>query len=202
MERSSPTPDDLLVRQCLSRSEEAWQEFYSRFVALIRNVIRRHADPAPSDVQDIVQSVFLALTTALQSYEPGNSLPGLVCLVTERVFIDEFRRGKAAKRDGQTEAIDHHDGNDPGTVVVKSEMMPQDEQFEKAQLASDLAGALRALDPDCRKLITLRYYDERPFNEIARDLGVSENAVTVRTRRCLDKLRRAYPGTGRRGTQP
>ena len=202
MERSSPTPDDLLVRQCLSRSEEAWQEFYSRFVALIRNVIRRHADLEPSDVQDIVQSVFLALTTALQSYEPGNSLPGLVCLVAERVLIDEFRRGKAAKRDGQTEAIDHHDGNDPGMVMVKSEMMPQDEQVEKAQLASDLEEALRALDPDCRRLITIRYYDERPFNEIARDLGVSENAVTVRTRRCLDKLRRAYSGIGQRGAKP
>jgi RNA polymerase sigma-70 factor, ECF subfamily len=202
MERSSPTPDDLLVRQCLSRSEEAWQEFYSRFVALIRNVIRRHADLEPSDVQDIVQSVFLALTTALQSYESGNSLPGLVCLVAERVLIDEFRRGKAAKRDAQTEAIDHHDGNDPGMVMVKSEMMPQDEQVEKAQLASDLEEALRALDPDCRRLITLRYYDERPFNEIARDLGVSENAVTVRTRRCLDKLRRAYSGIGQRGAKP
>ena len=202
MERSSPTPDDLLVRQCLSRSEDAWQEFYSRFIALIRNVIRRHADLAPPDVQDVTQSVFLALTTALQSYEPGNSLPGLVCLVTERVLIDEFRRGKAAKRDGQTEAVNHHDGNDPGTVMVKSEVEPQDEQVAKAQLVSDLADALLALDPDCRRLITLRYYDERPFNEIAGELGVSENAVTVRTRRCLDKLRRVFPGMGQRGAKP
>ncbi len=202
MEKSSPTPDDLLVRQCLCRSEEAWNEFYSRFVALIRNVIRRHADLPPPDIQDITQSVFLVLTTALQSYESGNSLPGLVCLVTERVLIDEFRRGKTAKRDGETEVIDHHDGNDPGTVRVKSNLEPQDEQIAKAQLVEELGEALRALDPDCRRLIKIRYYDELSFNEIAQDLGMSENAVTVRTRRCLDKLRRAFPGIGQRGAKP
>ena len=36
-------------------------------------------------------------------------------------MIDEYRRTKAAKRDGETESVEHHDGSDEGTRMVQSE---------------------------------------------------------------------------------
>ncbi len=112
------TPDTLLVQECLQGSQDAWNEFYTRFIGLIRNVVRKSRNLSPSDVEDITQSAFLELATALKNYVSGNSLTGFVCTVTERVLIDEFRKKRASKRDGQTEAIDHHDGDQEGVTIM------------------------------------------------------------------------------------
>jgi RNA polymerase sigma factor (sigma-70 family) len=194
--------DFLLVRECLAGSEAAWQEFYARFICLIRSVIRRQARLTPADVQDIEQLVFLDLTTALNGYDPESSLPHFVCVITERVLIDEFRKGKAAKRHAETRAIDHHDGNEEGSAIVQSNMEAQDSQMERAELSLHLKNAVDELDARCRELIRLRYYKELSFGEIAKMLGVSENTLTVQTKRCLDKLKIAFQGLERRGTRP
>jgi len=193
------TPDALLVQECLRGSQEAWNEFYTRFIGLIRNVVRKRRALSPSDVEDFTQSAFLELASALKSYVSGNSLTGFVCTVTERVLIDEFRRTKASKRDGQTEAIDHHDGDLEGATMIASNAEPQDSQMERAELASRLRTALGELDPKCRELIELRYLQEMPFNEVAKIKGATENTVTVQTKRCLDKLKGVYQELEDRG---
>jgi RNA polymerase sigma-70 factor (ECF subfamily) len=186
------TPDANLVQECLQGSQEAWNEFYTRFIGLIRNIVRKRRGLLPSDVEDVTQSSFLELASALKRYVPGNSLTGFVCTVTERVLIDEFRKAKASKRDGQTEPIEHHDGDQEGAIMIASGADPQDSQMEKAQLVARLRTALGELDPKCRELIELRYLQEMPFNELARIKGATENTVTVQTKRCLDRLRGVY----------
>jgi RNA polymerase sigma-70 factor, ECF subfamily len=200
MAKGSEKTDHLLVEECLAGREEAWREFYARFIGLMRSVVRRRSDMSRTDVEDICQTAFLELTTALQSYRPGNSLSGLVCMVTERVLIDEVRKWKAAKRDARTEAVEHHDEAGEGTTMLQSDLDSQDRELEKAEEARDLKRALDSIDYGCKELIELRYYHELPFNEIARKLGESENTVTVRTRRCLDKLRSAYNDPNQKGT--
>ena len=200
MDKRSENKDYLLVQECLRGSEEAWREFYARFIGLMKNVVRRRLNPSPADVQDLTQAAFLELTAALRNYDSQQPLHSFVCLVTERVIIDEFRKRKAAKRSADTESVEHHDNDQEGTTMVHSDLARQDEQMEKAQLSSRLRMALQELDEKCRELITLRYYEELPFGEIATMLKATENTVTVQTRRCLDKLRAIYTGFDLRGT--
>jgi RNA polymerase sigma-70 factor (ECF subfamily) len=200
MDKRSENKDYLLVQECLRGSEEAWNEFYSRFIGLMRNVVRRRSSLGASDVQDIVQTAFLELTTALRNYDSQQPLHTFVCLVTERVLIDEYRKSKAAKRSADTESVEHHDSNREGTTMVLSHLTPQDEEIERAEAASHLRTALQELDEKCRDLITLRYYNQCSFNEIAEMLNATENTVTVQTRRCLDKLRGIYGSIELKGT--
>lgn len=199
MEKTNDNQDLLLVRQCLEGSENAWNEFYSKFIGLMRSVVRRQGKLSDADVEDVTQSAFLALTTALTTYDSRHSLAGFVCLVTERVLIDEFRRIKAAKRKAQTEAVEHHDGGREGSTVIQADTEPQDCQMERFELVALLRTALEKLDPKCRDLIKLRYLNELPYSEIAGKLGESENTLTVRARRCLDKLRAEYKDLERKG---
>jgi len=192
--------DLLLVQECLAGSETAWNQFYSRFVGLIRSVVRRQAGLSPADVEDFTQSTFLALATSLNNYDSMHSLARFVCVVAQRVLIDEYRRTKAAKRDAETESVEHHDSSDEGTRMIQSELESPDRQMEKAQLVSHLRGALGGLDPRCRELIHLRYYDELAFGEIAAIVGLTENTLTVQTRRCLEKLKAVYKDLETKGT--
>ncbi len=191
--------DQLLVQGCLAGSETAWNEFYSRFVGLIRSVVRRRSGLSPADIEDFTQSIFLALATSLNNYDSKHPLARFVCVVAERIVIDEYRKTKAAKRDAATESVEHHDGDEEGTRMVQSELEPPDQQMERAQLVSHLRGALGGLDPKCRELIHLRYYNELPFGEIAAIVGLTENTLTVQTRRCLEKLKAVYKDIETRG---
>jgi RNA polymerase sigma factor (sigma-70 family) len=191
--------DLLLVQECVAGSEKAWRQFYSRFIGLMRNVVRRQSGLSASDVDDITQAAFLSLTTALQGYDQTHSLTSFVCLITERVLIDEYRKMKATKRDAQTEAINHHDSVEDGSRMIASAADLPDKQVETYELASLLRNAVEQLDTGCRELLKLRYFLDLSFAEIADRLGVAENTLNVRTRRCLAKLRTAYHIYARKG---
>jgi RNA polymerase sigma-70 factor (ECF subfamily) len=201
MGRRNESQDFALVQECLAGSEPAWRDFYARFVGLIKSVIARKARLSPQDVQDVVQLVFLDLTTALKGYDPVTSLPHFVCVITERVLIDEFRKGKAAKRHAETRTLEHHNSGEETGANLMSAVELQDKQMERAELALRLKHAIDDLDDRCRELIRLRYYKELPFGDISEMLGVSENTVTVQTRRCLERLRTIFSALEAKGNR-
>lgn len=70
-----------------------------------------------------------------------------------------------------------------------------DVEFERAEQLADLSArlpeihaALEHLGYDQREAITLRIVEERPYTEIARELGVSEPVVRARVSRGLREL--------------
>jgi RNA polymerase sigma-70 factor, ECF subfamily len=198
MDKFSRSQDEALVRACLARSEVAWQEFYSRFIGLMRAVIKKRFMPSNEDVEDITQSAFVSLATALNNFDYEQSLPRFVCVVTERVAIDEYRKRNvtirnATLQDGQAEfdpAVSPESGSDIDLPDLK---------LERAERASCLGAAMKELDASCRELLTLRYLKDLSYKEIAEKFGMSENTVTVQARRCLEKLRIKYRDAERRG---
>jgi RNA polymerase sigma factor (sigma-70 family) len=198
MEKFSRSQDEALVRACLAGSEVAWREFYSRFIGLMRTVIKKRLIVSKEDVEDITQSAFVSLATALNNFDYEQSLPRFVCVITERVAIDEYRKWKAVRRnaESQTGQPEFDSAVSPGT---NSDIDPPDRKMERAERASCLGAAMKELDPPCRELLTLRYLKDLSYKEIAERFGVSENTLTVQARRCLEKLRIKYRDAERRG---
>ncbi len=64
-------------------------------------------------------------------------------------------------------------------------------ELERDEMALLLDRALSLLTPDARSLLIQHYIEERPHAELARRLGLSENALTVRLHRGKLSLRRA-----------
>ena len=198
MEKCNRSQDGLLVRECLAGSEAAWQEFYSRFIGLMRTVVKKRFIVCKEDVEDITQSAFVSLATALNNFDYEQSLPRFVCVITERVAIDEFRKWKSARRnaESQTGQPEFDSAVSPGT---NSDIDPPDRKMERAERASCLGAAMKELDSPCRELLTLRYLKDLSYKEIAERFGVSENTLTVQTRRCLEKLRIKFREAERKG---
>ncbi|MFC1836593.1 RNA polymerase sigma factor [Thermodesulfobacteriota bacterium] len=178
-----------LIRECLSGSEQAWTEFYRKYVCLVRSVIRRKLRVTPIEVEDVVQKVFEDLVPALKTFDRAYSLTRFICMITERVCIDEFHRKKAAKRDAETTSIDHHDGGDEGSIMVRSGGDSPEELVAQEELRQILRQGLWMLSDDCWKLLTLRELEELSYKEISKILNEKQNTLTVRARRCREELR-------------
>lgn len=188
-----------LVRRCLSGSEEAWNEFYNRYVGLVRSIVRRQRIASAGDDEDTVQNVFMSLIPALKNYDPVYSLPRFVCIVAERTCIHEYRLVRAAKRDAETQPVDHHDGGEEGARILRSSGPTPEDRLIESDLRDRLRVALRALGAACRELLKLRYFEQLSYKEISRQLGASENTLAVRAKRCLAELSGWYGELGRTG---
>ncbi len=192
MNKSVNDAEAALVTQCLARSEAAWRELYGRFVVLVRNVISKHARLSETEIDDVTQNVFLTLTSALRNFDAQHSLSSFICLVAERVLVDEMRKRNAVKRSALTLSVEHDDGSHDDASQIQSQEDPPDVLLERFEQALLLRSALDQLDADCRDLLKLRYFKGLSFNEIAAMLGVAVNTLNVRATRCLMKLKTAY----------
>ncbi len=202
MPSRSKTRDHLLVKECLSGSQEAWNEFYRRFTGLIRSVVNRYLGSTGEDLEGVSQDAFISLMSALNTYDPAHPLPKFICMITERVCIDRYRFCRAVKRHAETQPVDHHDGDENGATTLNSNIEPQDEQVARAELAYRLRLTLGNLAAKCRELLKLRYYDDLSYKEIGEILGQSANTLRVQAWRCLDELRARYEEAERKGAMP
>lgn len=201
MDNLTQNPDVLLVKECLAGSDRAWSDFYSQYFPLVRHTVRRQRQFSPSDVEDMTQKVFVNLMSALDTYDPTYSLARFVCVVAQRVCIDEYRKSKTAMRDAPTVPIDLNDGSEEGSWVVASKAEHQEEELSQAQLLTILRHALRDLGTKCQELLQMRYFEELPYKRIMEVIGSTENTLVIRVRRCLDELRAVWDELVRKGIQ-
>ena len=129
-------------------------------------------DTARAD--DVVQEAWLAALrtgpTDAAALRPW--LAGVVKNLVRRVRREEGRRAQreqvAARRDRARPTAD----------IVAQE-----------QTRRDLIGAVLALDEPYRTVMLMRFYDDLPPREIARQLGVNGSTVRTRLRRGIEELR-------------
>jgi RNA polymerase sigma-70 factor (ECF subfamily) len=192
-----------LVEGCLSGSEKAWEKLYSRYVGLVRGIVRRRMRSSPEEQEDMTQAVFLELLTALGSFDGRRFLPGFIATIAHRVCIQEYRTATALKRHGTTSAIDHHGSGQDGAVAAVSQDPTPEDRFAEGELIACMRDGLRELDPDCQELLRARYHDDLPYEEISDRLGLSRKNLAVRLHRCLSRLRdRCRELLGRNGAAP
>lgn len=192
MRDSTQDQDLLLVAECLSGSERAWERFWMRYRPLVRAVVMDQGilwKANQRDTDDVVQEVFVDLLCALERFDGEYPLHKFVAGVAKRTSRGRFRGEKAAKRDGRTNPVDHHDGSEEGFIRLRFRGDSAEELLIHEQRKQILREGLWALDPECLKLVTLRHYEGRAFADIAEQLGAKENTVTVKTARCLEKLK-------------
>ncbi len=188
----SENNDVTLVGQCLSGSDQAWSEFYSRFERLVRMVIRRRLHISEDGIEDVVHDVFISIISALKTYDSSCSLQTFVCTIAERVCVDQYRFSKATKRNAEALSMDDEHSGLASKVMESSKQVFQEEALIRAQEADIVRRALRLLGTKCRELLKLRYFDEAPYSKIAEATGIAANTLVVQTTRCIRELRNIY----------
>ena len=123
------------------------------------------ATRSPQDAEDVVQNVFLKLLNGKNAPMAGKERPWLI-KVTVNACRDLTRSFWWRKREPLDETI-------PFSAPEESEL------FE----------AVMALPPKYRVVVHLHYYEGYTCGEIARTLGVSPSAVSMRLTRARNLLR-------------
>lgn len=142
--------------------------------ALFRHCLIRVRD---RDVaKDIVQETFAKTWTYLSDGKKVEYMRAFLYRVANNLIVDASRKKKSSSLD----AMMDEDG-----FEIKDESIQ--EPVDTPALR-DALGMLKSLDEIYRTAITMRYLDEMTPREIASALGVSENVVSVRIHRGIERL--------------
>jgi len=176
---STATHTTLLARLADGQDHAAWAEFVSRYGELIRGFCLRRGLQA-ADCEDVQQDVLMSLSKSMPGfrYDPSKGL--------FRSYLKTVVVHAISKKSRQTDR--------PGPLPdsESSPDAPDEQQWEQEWRQYHFRLAMRTIDAEFnasdRRAFTLYALDGSPCEEVARELGVSPDAVYQAKSRIVRRL--------------
>lgn len=177
--------DDIeLIRRARTGEEAAFSELVRRYQRQVANLVYLTMGTRDG-LEDLAQEVFIRVHRSLPRFNFRSSFFSWVYRITVNLCIDEIRKRKIRRalsleflaEGGDQRVLDHPAHSTPADDLLKE---------ERRQMVLD---GLQALSPMHREVLILREYQDLPYEEIARVLGVSVQAVKSRLFRARTELR-------------
>jgi len=163
--------------QAAQQDPALFRPLYNRYhEPIFRFIYRRTADEALS--ADLCSQVFLKAMQRLDRYKfKGVPFSAWLFRIASNEVAQHYR-GVQRKR-----VVSVEDAN-------LSEMMDEIEESDDEQHRQALLNALDDLREKDLRLIELRFFEQRPFKEIADILDITESNAKVRTYRILERMKK------------
>jgi RNA polymerase sigma factor (sigma-70 family) len=171
--------DQQLLREYADgRRETAFAELVRRYVDLVHSAALRMVRDTGT-AQDVTQGVFLALAGNARRLAAHPVLSGwLHC--TARNLAAKAIRSEARRRVREQEA------------AAMNELLSAESEPSWKAIAPQLDVALGELNAADRDALLLRYFEKKSAPEMARILGISDEAAQKRVTRAMDRLREFF----------
>ncbi len=164
--------DDTLITRCLEHDEEAWRLLVGRYTSYMYTIAIRGFGIDAEEAREVVQESFLKLFEGLPGYRGEGEFRAWLRQIVRNCCVAYLHRRRS------TESLDE-------TLRDRH----QEETLERIERAFVLTEAVRSLDEPCRQIISLFFFQGRPYKEIGAALAIPEGTVASRLARCLTKLR-------------
>lgn len=169
--------DEFIIIEEAKKNSDKFRPLYEKhFESIYRFIYRRINDKEITS--DITSEVFLKAMISLSTYDfnKGPFLSWLYC-IARNLLIDEFRKNKIRRVINiRTEKL---------IDVIEEIKIDHLEAF-----LEKLPSIIAKLDEQDLFLVEMRFFEQRPFKEIAAIVGSSEPAVKMKLYRVLEKIKK------------
>lgn len=165
-----PKSDEQLMQAYQHGDEMAFEELYERYSKRVYGYLNKRLSNREL-ANEVFQRVFLKLHKSREQYRAEFKFAPWLFTICRSVVIDSARK-KAIYQDSKFEEFDEQ--------KAKSE-----EVAERVE-----APNLEGLSAEQQAVIEMRYYQEMDFDEMAKQLNVSNQTVRKRVSRALNNLRK------------
>jgi RNA polymerase sigma-70 factor (ECF subfamily) len=160
------TDEQPILREFIAGSHSAFEQLYNRYspaiYANICKMVRR-----PDLAEDILQDVFAVLWTNRAKIDPAQP-------VANWLFVVSYHRSLASlKKKLRENTIPTAE---PAALIDIPEEPEIDEKYYSARLEI-LSSAVDRLPPHKQRVFRLYHFENKTFDEIARELGLSVTSV-------------------------
>lgn len=185
----SKKEDIQLVEQALKGNQAAYERLMKKYKSTISFVLLRIIQDK-SEVEDIVQEVFINTFKSLSTYKKQYSFFSWIYKIAMNKGIDYLRKKKL-----QTFSIDKPISTKNGELQLEipDSTYEPDKQIIASERAAIVQWAIEQLPAKYKKVIIMRHQEEKDYSEIAKELKLPIGTVKVhifRARELLNKYLR------------
>jgi RNA polymerase sigma factor (sigma-70 family) len=179
LERTTVSTDEQLIKRCLDGDAEAWSALIDRYKNLIYSVPVRLG--MYQDAGDIFQLVCVALLAKLPQLREPRALPKWLM---QTCYHECLRYRRAASREAELDPADAEQPQDDETLQEHTLIQIEEEQ--------SLRDAVSEMPARCGHMIRMLFFEvpARPYEEVARELGIATGSIGFIRNRCLARLRK------------
>lgn len=162
-----------------SGQEEQFLAWHDQFAdAIFRHCFFRLSDR--DKAKDATQETFIRFWKYLAEGNDIENVRAFLYKIANNLIIDEYRKKETFSLDQMQEETGFDRGYD-----VRGEIETRDE-YDR------LLASMKVLPEEYREALVMRHVDGLSVKEIARIVGVSENVISVRIHRAIEKIRNFY----------
>jgi RNA polymerase sigma-70 factor (ECF subfamily) len=188
------------AQQDRARFVEVYEEYFELVYAYVARLTRGR-----DDTEDLTADVFRKALENLSRFKwTGAPFGAWLLRIASNLIADRAKR--AARERGSGRRVS--EGVDAPSLAValpphsQSKRQAQQTDLEEAETRAHLFRLVDSLSGDQRRVVVLRFAEEKSIREIADELGRSEGAVKQLQFRALENLRkRLSPQRTQRNTQ-
>lgn len=159
--------------------EQSFAEIYDQFAPKLFKFCFFRVS-SKEEAEDIVVQVFMKAWDHVTAGKEVTNVQGFLYRIASNLVIDFYRKNK----DKREVSID--DPNNPIDVPDTSDFT---EHIDRDLVIQDIQAKLEQLPDNYREVIILKYLNDLSIKEIADIMQTSENNVSVRIHRAIEKLK-------------
>jgi len=172
--------------QAAQANPAAFRPLYNKyFEQIFRFIYRRTA--SEDLASDVCSQVFLKAIQKLGTYQ-YKGVPFSAWLY--RIASNEIAQHYRNEKKNRVVSIE---------TTQLSELIDEIDEHDNETLRKAMIDAIDYLKPDDLQMIELRFFEQRPFKEIAEIVGITESNAKVKTYRILEKLKKKIIQITKRG---
>lgn len=177
---------DIYLMSCVAKGDSAaFSELVDRHKNAVIGTVSKMLG-GHGDIEDIAQQVFIRIWKSAVSYEPSAKFTTWMFTITRNLVFNETRRLSRKKTVSQNEFEDEY-----GIETPDAEARTPHESLEEKELSSAIDKAIEELPEKARMALTLRRYQNMPYEEIADVLEISVSAAKSLLFRARTQLKTA-----------
>ncbi len=165
--------DDDLVEQIRLGDEKAAEELINRYYASVLRYCKGHCFHLEK-AEDLTQETFLKLFKNLSGYKGKRKFKAYLFTIANHLCIDESRKMKVYPLENEEE--------------IRYEC----DELRQIEDKSEIEYLLKALSPEQREAVILRFGEQLSFWEIAKVMGCNMRTAQSRVRSALKIMRKEH----------
>jgi len=186
-DRERSWTDERLVAECRKGNQDAWSGLIEKYKNLIFSVPIKFGLPR-EDAADIFQAVCLDLLSDLPQLREPRALPKWLMQMSFHKCL-RWKKQRLVLFDDPLEI--------EGASEASSEELPEEMMYQ-VQREQMLRDAVASLAPRCHRMIAMLFFESpaRPYQEVAKELGIATGSIGFIRGRCLRMLRQRLQKEG------
>ncbi len=168
-----------IIEQCRRGDSEVYAVLVERYQEMIYNVAYRMLGDTES-ARDIAQESFISAYGSLASFKHDAKFSTWLCSIAMNKCRDHLRVRKTTVALDDIEELAVSQGPDPERALSEK------------QSSRQVQAALSALPADYREVIVLKHIEGLDYKEMEAVLGVSANALKVKTHRAREWMKKYF----------